>query len=136
MQTPVVFSTTTEVRYAETDAMGVVHHSVYAVWMELARIGFLRRYGLAYEELEKQGYAIPVVEINIRYFRPARFGSVIRLEVGLKMDGSARFSFEYSIYCENELLARSFTGHVFTRQGKPCRPPGDFVRVVSVLTGT
>ncbi len=63
-----------EVRYAETDQMGVVHHGVYVVWMEAARVEFLKRLGVPYHELERSGVRLPVVELGVTYRAPAAFG--------------------------------------------------------------
>jgi len=43
-------ATSIRVRYAETDAMGIVHHAVYPVWMELGRSDLLRQLGQSYAE--------------------------------------------------------------------------------------
>ena len=61
------------VRYAETDAMGIVHHAVYPVWMELGRSEFLRAQGQGYSEWEAQGIFMSVGELKVRYRSPARY---------------------------------------------------------------
>ena len=60
------------VRYAETDQMGVAHHTHYLVWCEVARTDHMRRRGVSYRELEGQGLRLAVVEAGIRYRQPAR----------------------------------------------------------------
>ena len=56
-----------EVRYAETDQMGIVHHSVYAVWFEQARTEFFREAGASYADMEAEGFASPVLELNVQF---------------------------------------------------------------------
>ena len=73
------FELPVQVRYAETDAMGVVHHSRYFVWLELARIEWLRHLGLNYKEMEKQGFFIPVVQANLSYKMPVFFDDMLRI---------------------------------------------------------
>ena len=51
-----------QVRYAETDAMGVVHHSSYFVWLELARVEWLKSLGIDYKQMEQEGFFLPVVQ--------------------------------------------------------------------------
>ena len=46
------FETTVRVRYAETDAMGVVHHASYFVWLEYVRVEWLKACGLDYKKLD------------------------------------------------------------------------------------
>jgi len=119
--------TRVEVRYAETDAMGVVHHAVYPVWFELARIDFLRTHGLPFTELEAQGWQSPVVSLGLDYLRPCRFGDFIDVGSRLSLDG-LRFRFDYEVVKNGDLLARGHSVHVFTRDGKPCRLPSHFIK--------
>ena len=51
------FKTRIQVRYAETDAMGVVHHATYPIWFEQARVDFFRAVGAPYDEVEREGFA-------------------------------------------------------------------------------
>lgn len=53
------------VRYAETDAMGVVHHAVYPVWFEMGRTEFLRHAGMSYRAMEDLGLQSPVIELRL-----------------------------------------------------------------------
>ena len=47
--------------------MGVVHHSAYLAWMEVARTDYLRERGISYRELEAQGFRMPVLGVEVRY---------------------------------------------------------------------
>lgn len=67
-------------RYAETDKAGVVHHSVYPVWLEMGRTELLRANGLAYKDLEETGVFFVVAELNIKYRRPAFYDEKLLLE--------------------------------------------------------
>jgi len=49
---------TVEVRYAETDQMGIAHHSNYAVWFEVARTDFIKAAGISYTDVEKEGSSL------------------------------------------------------------------------------
>ena len=51
-------------RYAETDQMGVIHHSVYAVWYELARTDFIKKVGISYSKMEEMGILLPLLLAN------------------------------------------------------------------------
>ncbi len=67
-------------RYAETDSAGVVHHSVYPVWLEMGRTELLRANGLAYKDLEQAGVFFVVAELHIKYRRPAQYDEELKLE--------------------------------------------------------
>lgn len=60
------------VRYAETDQMGIAHHSNYAVWFEQARTEFIRSLGITYGEMEKNGVMMPLTKLETVYKIPAR----------------------------------------------------------------
>ena len=123
------FSTEVEVRYAETDAMGVVHHSSYVVWFELARVQALRALGLPYEVLEADGVSLPVIHLEVDYRKPAKFGDVVTIHVDWVREGKMQFHFCYEVFRGTELLVQGKTSHVFTSGGKPVRPPQRFLDV-------
>lgn len=65
------------VRYAETDQMGVVHHANYPIWFELARSEFVRARGIDYIQMERDGLALPLLEVSCRYISPAFYDDLI-----------------------------------------------------------
>lgn len=69
-----------EVRYSETDQMGVVYHSNYLVWMEIGRTNFLKDVGFDMMDFEKDGYLFPVYSMDIKFLSPARYGEKIIVE--------------------------------------------------------
>ena len=73
-----------EVRYKETDQMGVVHHSNYLVWFELARTHHCRAAGMAYREIEDAGYWLMVTGVQLRYRGGARYGDRVRVRCWLE----------------------------------------------------
>lgn len=112
------------VRYAETDAMGVVHHSSYVVWLEAARVEWLERIGLPYTQIEAQGLAFAVVEIGLVYRSPARFGDVVEVETWLSEATSRTLQYRYRVWKGQTLLAEGFTRHLCQdTRGKAVRIP-------------
>lgn len=101
-----------EVRYAETDQMGVVHHAVYVVWMEAARVEFLKRFGMPYHELERSGVRLPVVELGVTYRAAAEFGQVVEVSCVLERVTSRGATFRYWVHRNGRLLAEGFTRHI------------------------
>src|SRR6058998_2720837 len=72
-------SHTFRVRYAETDAMGIAHHSSFVIWMEMGRTEFMRAHGFTYRQLEEMGVLLPVLEINVRYRQSAVYDDELRI---------------------------------------------------------
>ena len=66
---PSIVETKVHVRYAETDAMGVVHHASYLVYFEEGRSHYMREMGSNYADIEASGFRLPVVEANLIYRR-------------------------------------------------------------------
>jgi len=98
------------VRYAECDPMGLAHHSAYPVWMEMGRPELLRATrALDYRELEDRGYLLAVVDLAIRYRRPARYDDLLRLETILVECGPVRIRHDYRLHGGGTPLATAST---------------------------
>ena len=67
------------VRFAETDLMGVVHHSSYVVWFEAGRVAWMGAAGMPYSEVAQTGHHFAVTAIHVEYRAAARFGDVVRV---------------------------------------------------------
>lgn len=92
-------------RYAETDQMGIIHHSVYAIWYEQARTDFFNQIGMKYDEIEKMGIMTPLVELNCKYKRPAYYNKEVEIKTKITELTPVKFSLEYNIYdADNNLI--------------------------------
>lgn len=100
------------VRYAETDAMGIVHHATYPVWMELGRSDFLRVLGQSYAEWEARGVRLVVNEIRVRFRAPARYDELVQVRTFLQEAGRRRVVFGYRIERDGALLAEGESIHL------------------------
>ena len=58
-------------RYAETDQMGIIHHSNYAVWFEAGRTDFLKKAGVSNTSIESKGILLPLYDMNCKFKSPA-----------------------------------------------------------------
>ncbi len=85
------------VRYAETDAMAIVHHASYIVYFEEARSHYSRARGLDYAEFERRGYWLAVSEVHARYLVPARYGQVLTAYCWIEDLKSRSIAFGYEI---------------------------------------
>jgi acyl-CoA thioester hydrolase len=106
------FTTTINVRYAETDKMGVAHHSSYLLWYELARTGLLREAGFAYRDLEAAGTLLPVVEYRCRFVKGADYDDDVRIETTITELRSRMIRFRYRAYRNDDLLSEGWTRHI------------------------
>lgn len=125
MSEPVRSTTEVEVRYAETDQMGVVHHANYIVWFELARTRLCALSGYHYADIEKMGYLLMVTGVEVSYRRSARYGDTVRVVCWTERMGSRGLRFTYDVFKEDELLATGATDHIWieTASGRTCRTP-------------
>ena len=71
--------TTIRVRYADTDQSGAVYHANYVIWFEAGRSDAMREHGVPYAELERLGILLPVVDLHVRYNRPARYDQLVEV---------------------------------------------------------
>ena len=119
------FSTEISVRFAETDAQGVVHHAAYLVWFEVARIEYLARFDGGYPEFQRQGFEALTIDASVRYRRAARFGEAVRVHARCLGLGPSRFRFEYAVERDSDLVADGSTGHacVDAKSLRPTRLP-------------
>jgi acyl-CoA thioester hydrolase len=125
MSEPTRCATDIEVRYAETDQMGVVHHANYIVWFELARTRLCALSGFHYADIEKMGYLLMVTGVEARYRRPARYGETVRVVCWGERLVSRGVRFAYEVFHGDELLATGATDHIWIESatGRPCRTP-------------
>ncbi len=110
-----VVETTFRVRYAETDASGVVYHANYLVWFELGRGEWFWQQGRDYHrEVEERGLSWPVIEVSARYLAPARYGDLVTVRTWLKDIQSRAFTVEYEVINAEtrQVLCRGWTRHL------------------------
>lgn len=93
-----------EVRYAETDQMGVVYHANYLVWLEIGRTAFAQSLGLSYAAMEASGVLAPVIHADIQYKAPARYGEKIIVRTYLKRVSNFRTIYYSEIYNQSGML--------------------------------
>ena len=112
MQTETKFTA----RYAETDQMGIVHHSNYTVWFEAGRTDFLRKAGTSNTSIEGNGVLLPLYGMNCQYKSPARYEDEIMVVTRLKKVSRVRLCFLYQVLnaANHKLLATGETMHAWT----------------------
>lgn len=114
------------VRYAETDQMGVVHHSVYPLYFEIARLDWLNQFDLHYHKMEEDGIMLPVYDLHVKYHRPVKFGENLIVKTSLNNLPDVKIKFNYRIFNEKqELVTSGYTTLVFVNAStrKPIKCP-------------
>ena len=131
MSHKLIVETTLRVRYAETDAMGVVYHANYLVWFEVGRGEYFRARGHDYAEWEHQGYLLPVSEAYARYHAPARYGDQITVRTWVDEIRSRSVTLGYEV-CgapAQQRLVTGWTKHICVdEQGRVRRLPEEMFR--------
>ena len=120
--------TCVRVRYAETDQMGIAHHSNYYVWMEVARVAWCQSHGFRYRDLERDyGILLAVVESRCRYASAARFDDEVVIETRVSEVTTRRLTFSYEMSIEGRPIASGETRHIFlNRELRPTRAPDEY----------
>lgn len=109
-------------RYSETDQMGIIHHSNYAVWFEAGRTDYLKKVGISNTNIEARGILLPLYEMNCQFKSPAKYEDEIMVITDLKQISRVRLCFSYQVINaeNNKLLATGETMHAWT--DKALRP--------------
>lgn len=102
-----------EVRYAETDQMGVVYHANYLVWCEIGRTRLIKDLGFNYAEMEKEGVLSPVVNIQFSYKFPAKYGETVTVSTWVEQYTGVKVIYGYEIVNElGEICVTGTSEHV------------------------
>ncbi len=130
---PFVSESRFRVRYAETDAMRIVHHSSYIVWFEEGRSEYMRQVGFPYSRLESMGYYLAVTEVKARYLRAAKYDEEVIVRTTVASVRSRGVTFRYQVLraANGELLAEGESVHVcIDDDGRPRRLPKEVTELI------
>jgi acyl-CoA thioester hydrolase len=118
------FSHRLRVRFAETDAMGVVHHGRYLPYLEAARVEYLRHLGHPYTAWREDGLDAAVLEVFMRYRQALRFDDVVDVHVLLAAVTRTTFQMAYLLTRDGTPVATGVTVHgAVTSDGRATRLP-------------
>ena len=102
-----------EVPFHDVDSMHIVWHGHYSKYFEIARCKLLESFGYCYQSMADSGYAWPVVDMRLKYVRPAKFGQTIAVSAVLK-EREYRLKIQYEITdaASGEKLTKGYTVQV------------------------
>ena len=126
------FEVKIRVRYKETDNMGVVHHSNYVNYYEVARTEMMRSRGISYKEMETRGVMLPVREVSIKYIAPAYYDDLLTVKIRVVEFEGVKLHFEHEIFNEAGELINTGTVilvYVDAATRRPLRAPRWFVEL-------
>jgi len=126
------FETTFRVMYADTDQMGVMYHGSYVKYLEVARTELMRACGMAYAEMEKSGVMSPILDMHIKYIKPALYDEVLTVKTWISKIKGSRVVFDYEIYNGEKLLTKAYTTLVFldAKTRRPSDIKEEFIEVI------
>ncbi|RDW19578.1 hypothetical protein CWR48_07605 [Oceanobacillus arenosus] len=106
-----------EVRYQETDQMGVVYHANYLVWFEIGRTKYIESLGLSYAKMEAENVVSPVIDVQISYKKPVKYGESTFVETWVEEYDGLRTTYGYHVINERgEIAVSGTTKHVIVRK--------------------
>jgi acyl-CoA thioester hydrolase len=129
------YETDIRVRYAETDAMGIVHHGNYLTWFEVGRSEFCRSRGFSYKQMEDDAGALLVVaETYVRYKSPAFYDDLLTIRSKIGEMRSRSITFVYQIYrtTDDTLIAEGETLHLVTDRDRKVRQLPEIYRALLI----
>jgi acyl-CoA thioester hydrolase len=118
------FSHAIRVRFAETDAMGIVHHASYLTYFEEARVAYLRHLDHPYEKTRAEGIDFAVLEAYVHYRSPLRFDDVVDVHVTVGEITRVTCQVGYFLRHRDTDIATGVTVHgCVNPEGRPVRMP-------------
>ena len=105
------------VRYAETDKMGIAHHSNYAVWYEIGRTDFIKLFDVSYSQLEEAGVMLPLRNLNCHFKLPAKYEDRLIIRTWCTNVTAARIEFSYTVKRINPDGSQTELGYASTEHG-------------------
>lgn len=129
------FETKIRVEYHHTDQMGIVHHSNYVKFFEVARTEWLRAMGITYAEMERRGVMMPIVDVAVKYRNPALYDELISVTAFVDEAPMARMTFRYEVRGEDgrEIASGSTTlGFIDSQTRRPVRAPKWLLEVINL----
>jgi acyl-CoA thioester hydrolase len=99
-------------RYSDTDQMGVIHHSIYAQYLEQGRMDFFKALGFDYVDIEKEGIIFPVYNINITYKNAIRLDESMQLVTKIERVTPVKIVFTHELVNDKEAIKATATSTI------------------------
>lgn len=103
-----------DVRYPDVDQMGAVHHSVYAVWYEAARMDFFEKMGFSFLDMNALGINPPLVDLHIQYRAPLRYPGRVSIVTSIVSYAPKKLELRYTLSSGGAPVSEATTFHIWT----------------------
>lgn len=103
-----------DVRYPDCDAMGIVHHAVYPIWYEIARMDFFAKMGFSYSDMHALGINPPMVDLHLKYGAPARYPGTVTITTEMTQYAPKKLELAYTVFFEGAQIATATSFHIWT----------------------
>ncbi len=109
-----ISETVIDVRYPDCDRMGIVHHAVYPVWYEAARMDFFAKMGFSYTDMNALGINPPLVELDLRYKAPATYPGAVTIRTRMSQYAPKKLELQYEAWFDGQLCGTARSFHIWT----------------------
>ena len=109
-----ITKTRIDVRYPDCDRMGIVHHAVYPIWYEVARMDFFEKMGFSYADMNSLGINPPMVELDLRYKAPATYPGTMTIRTKLIFCAPKKLELQYEAFFGDRLCGSARSFHIWT----------------------
>ena len=106
--------TTIDVRYPDCDRMGIVHHAVYPVWYEVARMDFFAKMGFSFSDMNALGINPPMVDLHMQYRSPVTYPGQVSIKTSIVSYAPKKLELRYEAYYNGALVAEATSFHIWT----------------------
>lgn len=103
-----------DVRYPDCDSMGIVHHAVYPVWYEIARMDYFEQLGFGYSSMHEKGIDPPMVDLHVQFKAPVRYPDTVTVRTKATFAAPKKLRLSYETFCNGELVNSCETFHIWT----------------------
>ncbi len=106
---------TVDVRYPDCDMMGIVHHAVYPIWLEIARMDLFDKIGFSFSRMHALGIDPPMVDLHMQYRNPMRYPGQATIRTHIRSYAPKKLELVYQVYDQDGGLAADATSfHIWT----------------------
>lgn len=117
-----MIETKVDVRYRDCDSMCIVHHAVYMVWYEVARIDYFEKHGYGYACTHGLGIDPAMVHLEANYGAPVKFPETVTIRTKVTMCEGRKLAFSYEVWQKDadKPCATASSFHIWVKDGKSC----------------
>ena len=109
-----ITETVIDVRYPECDQMGIVHHAVYPIWYEIARMDYFEQIGFSFSAMHEKGIDPPMVDLHVMFREPVRYPGQVTIRTKATFAAPKKLRLHYETFFQDRLVNVCETFHIWT----------------------